>query len=311
MPIEGTHIDTKAATAADRPKFDATDKLRLQKAVKDFEAVLVAYMLKNMRNSIQKSDLMDDGLGGDMWEGMFDSELSKHITNQSQFGLAESLYRRLTGEPLPTQLRTIPELERVIPEAPKARVIVQPQVTAQPAPAPIPVSTPPAQTALPASVKPERLDAVTDATAVAKPKSRIAERLATYETIIDTAAQAHGVDPVLIKAVIATESAGKANARSSKEAKGLMQLIDSTAADMGVKNVWDPEENINGGTKYLKKMLERFDGDLKLALASYNAGPGAVERHKGIPPYRETRDYVSRVMHYMKQYEQEIATHGE
>lgn len=152
---------------------------------------------------------------------------------------------------------------------------------------------------------------VSDATAVAKPKSRIAERLATYETIIDTAAQAHGVDPVLIKAVIATESAGKANARSSKEAKGLMQLIDSTAADMGVKNVWDPEENINGGTKYLKKMLERFDGDLKLALASYNAGPGAVERHKGIPPYRETRDYVSRVMHYMKQYEQEIATHGE
>jgi len=104
------------------------------------------------------------------------------------------------------------------------------------------------------------------------------------------------VDANLLKAMIVEESGGKRHARSPKNAKGLMQLIDSTAKAVGVKNVWDPQQNIQGGARYLKQQLERFDGDVSLALASYNAGPGNVERYHGIPPFRETQNYVKRVM---------------
>jgi len=99
-----------------------------------------------------------------------------------------------------------------------------------------------------------------------------------------------------VTALIARESAGNPNAVSPKGAKGLMQLMDGTAREMGVKYSFSPAENINGGVKYLKNMLDSFGGDEKLALASYNAGPGAVRKYNGIPPYRETQEYVRAVL---------------
>jgi soluble lytic murein transglycosylase-like protein len=127
----------------------------------------------------------------------------------------------------------------------------------------------------------------------------------TYAPYIAEAAEKHGIDRGLIKAVIAAESAGRAKARSARNAKGLMQLIDTTAADMGARDVWNPRENILAGARYLRQMLDRFGGDVGRALASYNAGPGAVERHGGIPPFRETREYVQRVMTYLTMFAQE------
>jgi soluble lytic murein transglycosylase-like protein len=112
------------------------------------------------------------------------------------------------------------------------------------------------------------------------------------------AAKRHHVDPSLIQAVIAQESGGHPRAISSKGAKGLMQLMDGTAREMGVKDSMNPTENILGGTRYLRALLDRFDGDVSLALASYNAGAGAVERYGGIPPYPETQRYVEHVLHY-------------
>lgn len=109
-------------------------------------------------------------------------------------------------------------------------------------------------------------------------------------------APSYGLDPDLVLAVIETESNFNPNARSPKNAQGLMQLIPATAARFGVEDAWDPEQNIRGGMAYLSWLLKYFDGDVKLALAGYNAGEGAVERHGGIPPYRETRNYVSRII---------------
>ena len=108
----------------------------------------------------------------------------------------------------------------------------------------------------------------------------------------------------MIKAVIAQESSGKKDAVSSSGAKGLMQLKEITAREMGVRQIFNPEENILGGTGYLKKMLERNSGDLKLALASYNAGPGNVEKYGGIPPFKETNDYIYKVLKYFKIFKQ-------
>jgi soluble lytic murein transglycosylase-like protein len=120
-------------------------------------------------------------------------------------------------------------------------------------------------------------------------------QLRPYETAINIAAEKNRVDPALIRAVIHAESAFKPGARSKKGALGLMQLMPDTAKDMGVANPLVPEDNIQGGVRYLAWLLEENSGNIRLATAAYNAGPGAVKRHNGIPPYEETQIYVKRV----------------
>jgi len=115
-----------------------------------------------------------------------------------------------------------------------------------------------------------------------------------YEKTISVAASTYGVDQALVRAVIHAESGFNARARSRKGAIGLMQLMPGTASDMGV-NPDNIEENIKGGVKYLALMLDRFQGDITLATAAYNAGPGAVSKYNGIPPFSETQIYVKRV----------------
>lgn len=113
--------------------------------------------------------------------------------------------------------------------------------------------------------------------------------------MVRTLAPEYRLDPNLVLAVIEAESAFDPKALSPKNAQGLMQLIPATAERFGVRDVWDPEQNLRGGMAYLRWLLDYFDGDLTLALAGYNAGEGAVERYRGVPPYRETRDYVDRI----------------
>lgn len=117
-----------------------------------------------------------------------------------------------------------------------------------------------------------------------------------YHSIVHEKAAVYNIDPSLIKAVIKTESNWNSRAVSRKGAMGLMQLMPATASEMNVLNPFSPEENIEGGTRYLKYLLERFNGNLTLALAAYNAGPRTVEKFRFIPPITETKQYVSKVL---------------
>jgi Transglycosylase SLT domain/Domain of unknown function (DUF4124) len=119
---------------------------------------------------------------------------------------------------------------------------------------------------------------------------------ADLHSIVHEKAANYDVDPSLIKAVIKTESNWNKRAVSRAGAMGLMQLMPATAVDMNVRNPYDPEENIEGGTKYLKYLIERFNGDLTLALAAYNAGPKTVEKFGYVPPITETKQYVKKVL---------------
>jgi soluble lytic murein transglycosylase-like protein len=123
-----------------------------------------------------------------------------------------------------------------------------------------------------------------------------------FDGLIQQAATKHGVEPSLLKALIRQESNFNPSARSPAGASGLTQLMPGTAASLGVTDPTDPAQAIDGGAKYLRQQLDRFGGDKTKALAAYNAGPGAVQRHGGVPPYAETQNYVQKVLGYAREY---------
>ena len=123
-----------------------------------------------------------------------------------------------------------------------------------------------------------------------------------FDGIIVSSSERYGVDPALVRAVVKAESDFNETARSRKGAQGLMQLMPDTARQHNVSNAYNPEENIEGGVQHLKLLLDRYQGNVQLTLAAYNAGIQAVEKYRGIPPYSETKEYVRRVLDFHQRY---------
>jgi soluble lytic murein transglycosylase-like protein len=139
-------------------------------------------------------------------------------------------------------------------------------------------------------------DEIVEEVVAALDAQRASGRAGDLVALAQEIARRHGLDPALVLAVVAVESGFQPRALSPKGAQGLMQLMPATARELGVSDAFDAEQNLDGGARYLRALLEQSGGDVRLALAAYNAGPGAVKRHGGVPPYRETRQYVEKVM---------------
>ncbi len=259
-------------------RYDTDKKARLAKASKGFESILTQMMLKSMSKTTDGGLFGDsEGLGGDMYDSMFESAIADKISEKKGLGIADLIFKKVTGE----DLSEFEKLYAAIQYDKNAKL----------------EKTNGIKESAPAS-DPIKIDKGALSNKKFSPSSDSLKRLETYSNYIDEAAQTFGIDKNIIKSVILTESAGNSKAVSKANAKGLMQLIDSTAADMGVRNSFDPKQNIMGGTKYLAQMLRQYNGDLKLSLAAYNAGPQNVEKHNGVPPFDETKNYIARVLGY-------------
>ena len=174
-----------------------------------------------------------------------------------------------------------------------------PEVRA-PEPIPIPIVQP----------APQPRKAAVAPAPIHKPKRvRRAEQRLT--PIIDRIAQRHAVDPALVKAIILAESAYDQRAVSNRGAAGLMQLMPETAAALGVVDRFDPEHNIDGGVRYFKQLMVRFDGDKRMALAAYNAGSRKVRQYRGVPPFKATHRYIEKVLRYYSHYKAQITDLGQ
>jgi len=231
--------------------------LRLKKACQQFESLFIYYMLKTMKSSSEKSSLFGEDFGSDIFGQLFDEGLAEKMAMSSPLKIGDILYKNFEKR---VQSEDVPRAANITAGKP-------PQIKAR--------RSAPAQEA---QTKPP------------------ADSLSAFEGIIKEAATLHNVDPHLVKAVILQESGGNPQAISSRGAKGLMQLMDGTARMLGVSDPFDIKQNISGGVKYLATLLKKFDGNVRKALAAYNAGPATVEKYGGIPPYEETQKYVENII---------------
>jgi len=270
------------------------EKARLRKATKEFESFFIYQMLKTMRATVPKDGLgqdapLSDGLGKDAFTEIFDMEIARKAGFGGHNSIAELLYKSMEKLIDAEYAPANPEVKIKPLRAPEP----PPQKLDTPEMKPLPDNAPKAQ---PLTREIHDLPLTTR-----RPKVTSHDPIvARYGRIIDQAAEETGLDTALIRSVIQTESNGDPKAVSPSGAKGLMQLIDTTAQELSVRDPFDPDQNIRAGSRYLKQMLDRF-GDLELALAAYNAGPGNVEKHGGVPPFKETRQYVERVTGRLKE----------
>jgi Rod binding domain-containing protein len=250
------------------------EKVKLAKAAEEFESMLTSMMLKSM-NKTTGGMFGEESFGGDYFDTIFETELASYISKSNSGGLADMIYKKIMGEDLDlNQLKKDLQNEGITEIERKNKIEIK--------------------------------DGLNTKTEAISPSKKSIDRLNRFDDIINKASESFNIDKNLIRSVILTESAANPKAISQANAKGLMQLIDSTASDMNVKNVWNPEDNIFGGSKYLSKMLKEYDGDLEKSLAAYNAGPGNVNKYNGVPPFEETKNYINRVKGYMKYWEEKL-----
>ena len=274
------------------------EKARLKKATKEFESFFTYYLLKTMRQTIPKSPLaeelpMQDSMGKELFTDMFDMEVSRSMTQSGNHSIGDIMYKSLE-KIVEAQYQTPTETPKHIPVTRAKQAPIELKQES------IPLSNPPESKPMLATTEPLFRPVTPSKPAESKPQASTDPIIRRFGEHIEAAARKNAVDSSLILSVIRAESGGNPQAVSPKGAKGLMQLADSTAQNYGVTNSFDPKENIEAGSKFLKYLLDKYQ-DVKLALAAYNAGPGNVDKYGGVPPFKETQEYVAKVTGFLSE----------
>lgn len=286
----------------------SNDGKRLASVAQEFEQIFAQMMIKSMRSSLPGNSLFEESMGEKIYTDMLDGEFARVMAEKQSLGLAKVLVKQM-GRNLDET--TVSEALKILSTrgTPKATVRdnrVDPNTLYalekkreylynEKANVPTEKSNkPPVHKKDEAKIT-KAIQAYENSSSTKDPLIGFSPRIQSYRHIIGAMAQKYDVDQKLIAAVIQAESAGRYDAVSPVGAKGLMQLMDPTARELGVTDSFDPAQNIEGGTKYLRQMIDRF-GDIPTALAAYNAGPGRVRQYGGIPPFRETQNYVNQIM---------------
>lgn len=252
-------------TQISRPNVSTPDESRenlIRKTAQEFGSLFVTMMVKEMRKGSFENDFMPESFGQKLYTEMLDEKYSEKISELSLQSFTDQIAKQLEASQNTNGVSALTSIKNGLNSQRFAEFSTGNSTTTE-------VSA----------------DSLND-------------KVDKWTSLIENASKTFNIDSNLIKAIIMKESNGNQNAVSPAGAKGLMQLMDSTALELGVTNSFSPEENITGGTKYLAEMIKRFKGNVPLALASYNAGPAAVEKYNDVPPYRETQDYVKDVLRY-------------
>jgi len=264
-PVAATDLNTvpdprtaNVALQGASASAEAAQDMRLRRACREFESLFLASLLKMMRESTRTLGPEEADAASGLMTELMDEQLAITLAGGGGLGLG-----RMLEENLARRTEAGGSEKTLRPSAPVSRLRI--------------VERPPGDSAV-------------------APSGATLDRVGRFAGIISQAAERHGLDPDLLRAVIVQESGGRPEAVSSKGARGLMQLMDETSRDLGVRDPHDPEESIFAGARYLRGLLDRWGGDLSKALAAYNAGPGAVEKYGGVPPYRETQRYVRSIL---------------
>ncbi len=238
-------------------------------AAKAFESLFTSMMVKSMRNAIPQGndEFLPTSFGEKMYTEMLDEQYSGMISKNGNLGLADLILKQIGNTKDQSSYLSMLKGLKTEPWS------------------------------LDKAFIPSKTGSV----------GAVQHSMDQWQPIIKEASEKYGVDPSLITAVIAQESGGNPIAVSNRGAKGLMQLMDSTAQDLGVKQVFHPRDNVLGGTKYLRQLLDKYNQNESLALASYNAGPAAVDKYNGVPPYPETQQYVDSVKVLQQKYSEKTA----
>ena len=261
--------------------IDSTkQKEKLKKVAKDFEAIFLHKMLQSMQKTVSDGGLVEKGMGFKIFEDMLYEEIAKKVSETGQFGLGNSLYKNLE-KTLGNESESKGGGGLIELQKNNNLLDINKKIS-------------------PVDIKRniELLKLKNKKSAYSG--SGVVDNVNKYKNLIENAAMSAGVDPNLIKGIVAQESGGDPQALSSKGAGGLMQLMPDTAGEIGVKDRFNAAENVVGGVKYFKKMIQRFNGDLEKSLAAYNAGPSNVEKYGGIPPFSETQTFVNKVLKYQQ-----------